>query len=104
MGIKSIPTDAYHKYKYLIILDDFTSKAWTIPLHVKSAAIMATYQFLRIVKTQIQGSEQGWTLDFGGEYKSAAYNICSRGRAIEFTTWPPTFLNKMDAQKYLCAL
>ena len=30
--------------------------------------------------------------------------ICSRGRALEFTILPPTFLNKMGTQKDLCAL
>ena len=39
MDIKSFPTELYHKYKYLIIfLDDFNSMAWTILLHMKSAA------------------------------------------------------------------
>ena len=55
MGVKSYPTESYHKYKYLIIfLDDFISMAWTIPLRAKSAALMATHQFLQMVKMQFQ--------------------------------------------------
>ena len=76
MDIKSSPTDTYHKYKYLIIfLDDFTSMAWTIPLHAKSAALTATCQFLQMVKMQFQASVQGWMLDFGPPHMM----ICSRG-------------------------
>ena len=102
MDIKSFPTDLYHKYKYLIIfLDDFTSMAWTILLCTKSAAIMATCQFLQMVKMQFQASVQGWMSDFGGEYKSAAYNNLLKG---EFTTLPPTCHNKMDVQNNSCTL
>ena len=75
MDIKSFPTELYHKYKYPItFFDDFTSMAWTIPLRAKSTALTATCQFLQMVKTQFEVSVQGWMSDFGGEYKSAAYN------------------------------
>ena len=80
--IKSFPTNLYHKYKYLIIfLDHFTSMAWTILLCVKSA-LTATCQFLQMVKMQFQVSIQGWMSNFGGEYKSAAYNDLLKGEGI----------------------
>ena len=83
MNIKSFPTDFYHKYKYLIIfLNDFTSMAWTILLCVKSAALMATRQFLQMVKTQFQVSVQGWMSDFSGEYKSTTYDDLLKGEGI----------------------
>ena len=82
MDIKSFPTESYHKYKYLIILDDFTSMAWTILLHVKRATLIATCQFLQIVKMQFQVSIQGWMSDFGREYKSATYDDLLKGEGI----------------------
>ena len=106
--IKSIPTDSYHKYKYLIIfLDDFTSMALTIPLRMKSAALTATHQFLQIVKMQFQVSVQGWMSDFGGEYKSAAYNNLLKGEGIRvYNSAPHIPQQNRCAERftYICAL
>ena len=117
--IKSFPTDLYHKYKYLIIfLDDFTSMAWTIPLHAKSTALTATRQFLQMVKMQFQASVQGWMLDFGGEYKSTASDDLLKGEGIRIYNSAPhvpqqnghaeqfmhTLMDKAEAMRHLACL
>ena len=88
--IKSFPTKSYHKYKYLIIfLDDFTSMTWTILLHAKSAAVVATHQFLQMVKMQFQVLVQGWMSDFSREYKSIAYDDLLKEEGIRVYTSAP---------------
>ena len=119
MDIKSFPIDSYHKYKYLVIfLDDFTSMAWTIPLHAKSATLMATCQFLQMVKMQFKVSVQNWMSDFGGEYKSATYNDLLKGEGIRIHNSAPhvpqqnghvegfmhTLMDKAEAMCHLACL
>ena len=119
MDIKSFLTNSYHKYKYLIIfLDDFTSMAWTILLHAKSAALTATRQFLQMVKTQFQASVQSWMSDFSEEYKSTAYNDLLKGEGIRIYTSAPhvpqqnghaerfmhTLMDKAEAMCHLACL
>ena len=103
---RSFPIDSYHKYKYLIIfLDDFTSMAWTIPLCAKSAAIMATCQFLQMVKTQFQASVQGWMSDFGGEYKSTTYDDLLKGEGIRiYNSAPHVPQQNGCAERFMCTL
>ena len=102
MDIKSFLTESYHKYKYLIIfLDDFTSMAWTIPLCAKSTALMATHQFLQMVKTQFQS----WMLDFSGEYKSATYNDLLKGEGIRiYNSAPHVPQQNKRAERFMCTL
>ena len=53
------------------------------PLHTKSVALVATCQFLQMVKTQFQVFVQGWMLDFGRENKSATYDDLLKGESIK---------------------
>jgi hypothetical protein len=72
--LKSFPVVSYHKYKYFVnFIDDFTSYAWVVLLHEKSAAITALKQFMALVKTQYGADIKEWMSDAGGEYKSDAF-------------------------------
>ena len=106
MDIKSFPTDSYHKYKYLIIFfNDFISMAWTIPLRAKSAALMATRQFLQMVKMQFQASVQSWMSDFSGEYKSATYNNLLKGEGIRIYNSAPYIPQQNGhTERFMCTL
>jgi len=68
--LKEFLTSLYHKYKYVIVcLDDYTSQAWTYHLHTKGAAIIATWNFLAMVKTQYKTKVEAMMLDEGGDQK-----------------------------------
>ena len=52
---KSFPTELYHHCQYIItFVNDYTSMAWTTPLHTKDAALVATRHFLKMVSTQFK--------------------------------------------------
>ena len=73
--LKSFPVLSYRKYKYIITFyDNFTSHAWTMPLHSKAAAIMVAKDFLELVCIQYNAQVKGWMSDASGEYKSDAFN------------------------------
>ena len=73
--LKSFPVPSYRKYKYIITFyDNFTSHAWTMPLHSKAAAITVAKDFLELVRVQYNAQVKGWMSDAGGEYKSDAFD------------------------------
>ena len=73
--LKSYSKESDHWYKYVItFLDDYTSYAWTTPLHTKDAALMATKHFIAMVQMQYKSQIKGWMSDAGGEYKSKAFD------------------------------
>ena len=73
--LKSFPVTSYQKYKYVITFyDDFTSHAWTMPLHSKAAAITAAKDFFKMVRIQHNAQVVGWMSDAGREYKSKLFN------------------------------
>ena len=92
--------------------------AWTIPLRTRSATLTATHQFLQMVKTQFQVSVQSWMSDFGGEYKSAAYDDLLKGEGIRIYNSAPhisqqngcteqfmhTLMDKAEAMRHLACL
>ena len=50
--LKSFPTESYHHHKCIItFVDNFTSMAWTTPLHSKDTALVSTKHFLKMVST-----------------------------------------------------
>ena len=56
-NLKLFPIDSYHKFRYVIILlDDYTSAAWTVNLRTKDAAFTATYQFIELVKNKFNST------------------------------------------------
>ena len=58
--LESFSTESYHHHKYVItFIDDFTSMAWTTPLHSKDAALVLTRHFLKLVSTQFNAKVQG---------------------------------------------
>jgi len=72
---KSFPVTLYQKFKYVITFyDDYTSHAWTMPLHSKAAAITAAKDFLKMVHVQHDVHIVGWMSDAGGEYKSDLFD------------------------------
>ena len=78
-----IPIESYHCHKYIItFVEDFTSIAWTIPLHSKDAALVLTRHFLKMVSTQFNAKVQEWMSDAGGEYKSRAFDDLLKGEGI----------------------
>ena len=83
LDLKSFPTESYHCHKYIItFVEDFTSIAWTIPLHSKDAALVSTRYFLKMVSTQFNAKVQGWISGVGGEYKSRVFNDLLKGEGI----------------------
>ena len=73
--LKSYSKESYHWYKYVItFLDDYTSYAWTTPLHTKDDALTATKHFIAMVQMQHKSQIKGWMSDAGGEYKSKAFD------------------------------
>ena len=81
--LKSFPTESYHCHKYIItFVDNFTSMAWTTPMHSKDAALVSTRHFLKMVSTQINAKVQGWMSNAGGEYRSRAFNDLLKGEGI----------------------
>ena len=93
--LKSFPTESYHHHKYIItFVDNFTSMAWTTPLHSQDGALVLTRHFLKIVSTQFNAKVQGWMSDAGGEYKSKAFNDLLKGEDIHiFQSAPHTQQN-----------
>ena len=82
--LKSFPIESYRKYKYaMVLLDDFTSKAWTINLRTKDAALPAMKQFIAMAETQYQVRIAGVMSDAGGEFKSNAFIEMLKDRGIK---------------------
>ena len=76
--------------------------ALTIPLCVKSAALMATHQFVQMVKTQLQALVQGWMSDFGGEYKFTAYDDLLKGEGIRvYNSAPHISQQNRHAERFI---
>ena len=74
-NLKSYSKESYHQYKYIIIfLDDYTSYAWTMPLHTNDAALMATKHFIAMVQMQYKSQVKGWMSNAGEEYKSKVFD------------------------------
>ena len=83
-----------------------------------STALMATCQFLQMVKMQFEVSVQGWMSDFGGEYKSAAYDDLLKGEGIQIYNsashipqqnghaerFMRTLMDKAEAMRHLACL
>ena len=79
--------------------------AWTILLCTKSAALMATCQFLQMVKMQFQAFVQSWMLDFGGEYKSITYNDLLKGEGIRiYNSAPHIPQQNRCTEGFMCTL
>jgi len=73
--LKSFPVTSYWKFKYVITFyNDYTSHAWTMPLHSKAAVITAAKDFLEMVHVQHDAHVIGWMSDAGGEYKSNLFD------------------------------
>ena len=103
--LKSFSAESYHCHKYIItFVDDFTSIAWTTPLHSKDAALVSTRHFLKMVSTQFNAKVQGWMSDVGGEYKSRAFNDLFKGKGICIFQSAPILLNKMIVLNNSCVL
>ena len=103
--LKSFPIESYHCHKYIItFVEDFTSIAWTIPLHSKDAALVLTRHFLKMVSTQFNAKVQGWMSDAGGEHKFKAFDNLLKGEGICIFKVPPILLNKMVMLNVSCAL
>ena len=63
------------------------------------------YQFLQMVKIQFQVSVQGRMSDFGGGYKSAAYNDLLKGEGIRiYNSAPHIFQQNGCAERFMCTL
>ena len=79
---------------------------------------MTTCHFLQMVKTQFQTLIQGWMSDFGGEYKSIAYDNLLKGEGIRIYNSAPhvpqqngcaeifmhTLMDKAEAMRHLACL
>ena len=105
IDLKSFPTESYHHHKYIItFVDDFTSMAWTTPLHSKDVALVSTRHFLNMVSTQFNAKVQDWMFDVGGEYKSRAFDDLLKGEDICIFKVPPVLLNRMIMLNVSCAL
>lgn len=88
--LKSFPIVSYHKYEYIIVFfDDFTSYAWISLLRKKSAAIVATRQFIQLVKNQHKTVINKWMSDAGGEYKSHAFDDLLKEEGIQILQSAP---------------
>ena len=82
--LKSFHIDSYHKFRYVIILlDDYTSAAWTVNLRTKDAALTAMFQFIQLVKNKFNFTIIQWMSDDEGEYKSKAFEKMLKDRGIE---------------------
>ena len=106
LDLKSFPTESYHCHKYIItFVDNFTSIAWTIPLHSKDAALVSTRYFLKMVSTQFNAKVQGWISNAGGEYKSRAFDdlLKRKGRHI-FQSAPHTPQQNGYAEQFICTI
>ena len=94
--LKLFPIDSYHKFRYVIVfLDDYTSAAWTVNLRTKDAALTATFQFIELVKNKFNSTIIQWMSDAGGEYKSKAFEKCSRTKELRSSKAYPTLTNRM---------
>ena len=102
-GLKSFPTELYHCHKYIItFVDNFTSMAWTIPLHFENAALVSTRHFLKMVSTQLNAKVQGWMSDAGGEYKSRAFDDLLKGEGIHiFQSAPHTPQQSSHTEQFM---
>ena len=91
--LKLFPVPSYQKYKYVITFyDDFTSHAWTMPLHSKAAAITAAKDFLEMVRVQHNAQVVDWMSDAGGEYKSELFDRALLEKGIKIyqsASWTP---------------
>ena len=105
LDLKSFPTESYHCHKYIItFVDNFTSIAWTTPLHSKDGALVSTRHFLKMVSTQFNAKVQGW-MSGVGENTSQEHSItCSRGRVYTFFKAPHILLNKTVVLNNSCPL
>jgi hypothetical protein len=82
--LKTFPIESYRKYKYSIVFyDDYTSHAWTMNLHTKDGALMATRHFLAMVETRYQKKVRRWMSDAGGEYMSLTFTTMLKEKGIE---------------------
>ena len=90
LDIKSFPTESYHHHWYIItFVDDYTSMAWTTPLHTKDAALVATCHFLKMVSTQFKKQVEQWMSDAGREYKSKAFDLMLKEQGIHILQSAP---------------
>ena len=88
--IKSFSTELYHRYQYIItFVDDYTSMAWTTPLHTKDAALVAIRHFLKMVSTQFKTQVDQWMSDAGAEYKSKAFDLMPKEQGIHILQSAP---------------
>ena len=82
--LKSFPIESYRKHKYaMVLLNDFTSKAWSINLHTKDAALSSMKQFIAMAEMQYQVRIAGAMSDAGGEFKSNAFIEMLKDRGIK---------------------
>ena len=78
-----ISTESYHRYWYIItFVDDYTSMAWTTPLHTKDAALIAIHHFLKMISTQHKAQVEQWMSNAGGEYKFKAFDSMLKEQGI----------------------
>ena len=78
--IKSFSTESYHCYQYTItFVNDYTSMAWTTPLHTKDVALVTTHHFLKMVSTQFKTQVEQWISDAGRRVQIQSFWLDAQG-------------------------
>ena len=73
--LKEFPVESYSRYKYLVsFIDDYSSHAWIALLRKKSETFMAFRHFVAMVRNHFKAEIGSLMSDFGGEYKSKAFD------------------------------
>ena len=84
LDLKSIPTDLYQKYKYLIVfIDDYTGFAWTLCMWTKSESIKYMCDFITLVSMQHNSKIIKWMSNTRGEYKSNTFDALLKQHRIK---------------------
>ena len=82
--LKEFPIESYSKFKYLVsFIDDQSSHAWVALLKKKSETLTAFKHFVAMVKTQFKANVNTLMSDFGGEYKSKAFEQFLKENGIQ---------------------
>jgi len=82
--LKEFPIEFYSKFKYLVsFIDDYLSHAWVALLKKKSETLTAFKHFVAMVKIQFKADVNMLMSDFGGEYKSKAFEQFLKDNGIQ---------------------